>query len=71
MSIYVFYEIACNRQDQGTDTDVEPFFISGGPASAQLPDQNVARGGAVRDLDARRIEGPRIQRWLKSASKVP
>ena len=71
MSISVFDEIACNRQDQGTDTDVEPFFISGGPASAQLPDQNVARGGAVRDLDARRIEGPRIQRLVKATSEVP
>ena len=70
MSIYVFDEIACNRQDQGTDTDIEPFFISGGPASAQLPDQNVARGGAVRDLDARRIGGPRIQRRIKTTSEV-
>ena len=27
-----------------------------------------ARGGTVRDLDARKAEGPRIQRWLKSMS---
>ena len=68
----MFDESPCNWQRRGTNRSL----LHGWPLAplaaacrerAQLPDQNVVRGGTVRDLDARRsrAEGPRIQRWLE------
>ena len=69
----MFNESPCNWQRRGPTV---LYYMAGGgvqraSASAVAGSKrrpSSARGGTVRDLDARKAEGPRIQRWLKSMS---